>query len=138
MAIPVKFDKAHALYLLDCLSTGKPIQPKDPRGFTGDDMLALAGACYFGAMSQGPGAWAQNVEAFQSKVKEHREAVSLNFETCLLAAIEFYGVLTDLVKHEEYDARQEPKALALVGANEIVGKTFAPVRGFKGMKNLME
>jgi hypothetical protein len=53
MAIMVKFNEARAQYPLQCLAVGTPIRPGQD-GWTGNDMLALAGACFFGAMSQGP------------------------------------------------------------------------------------
>ena len=51
--INIHFEKERAEYLLECLIDGKPIEPPDI-GWTIDDMLALAGACFFAAMIQGP------------------------------------------------------------------------------------
>jgi hypothetical protein len=56
--IKVDCTKARAEYLLNCLNTGQPIEPSGKgAGWTGDDMLMLAGFCLFGASSQGPAAW---------------------------------------------------------------------------------
>jgi len=52
--IMVKFEKQRAQEILKCLQNGEPIKPAGPDGWSGNDALALAGACYFMAMSQGP------------------------------------------------------------------------------------
>jgi hypothetical protein len=111
MAIAIKFDKDRAQHYLDCLAQGKDI--KAPAGgWTGNDMLALAGACHFGAMSQGP--------------------QSFWFFIDLGAAIEFYSQLTMLVQDEEYDNSFRPEAFALV-SKTIEGEVhqyMKPVKGF--------
>src|SRR5689334_4966595 len=92
MAIIVKFNKARAEYLVRCLSSGTPINPEQD-GWSGNDMLALAGACLFGAMSQGPRSfWAQDIPKNLSA--ERRQAKEATFFNDLHAAIEFYGHLT--------------------------------------------
>jgi hypothetical protein len=55
-AITIKFNKARAQYLLKCLAAGTPSRPVQ-QGWSGNDMLALAGACFCGALSQGPPAF---------------------------------------------------------------------------------
>jgi hypothetical protein len=55
--IKVTITRARAEELLAALDSGKALTPSGEAGWTGDDMLALAGFCLFGAMSQGPAAW---------------------------------------------------------------------------------
>src|SRR5262245_38083433 len=103
MAIGIKFDKARAEQVLDCLAHGKPIPPGSARGWTAHDMVALAGTCFLAAMSQGPALY-QHTD--WSKVpNEHREAVEETLFDDLHAAIEFYGQLSILVREKEYDAK---------------------------------
>ena len=129
MAIMVKFDKARAQYLLKCLAAGNPIRPEQ-EGWNGNDMLALAGACFFGASSQGPASfWPHDIPA--NLHPEYREAVEANFFHDLHAAVEFYGHLTMLVKDEAYDAGYDANVKALVTQEGDVLKTVHPVSGIK-------
>ncbi len=50
MAIGTQFEKSKTEYFLDCLATGKSIEGVR----TVDDMLALAGACFFSVLSLAP------------------------------------------------------------------------------------
>ena len=99
--ISISFDKAEAERFIDCLKTGKPIA-SSPQGWTSKDMLALAGACVFGAFSQGP------LLNHQLKVgglhDEHREALMETLLADLYAALKYYSYLTMLVCSGEYDA----------------------------------
>jgi hypothetical protein len=130
MAIAIKFDKDRAQHYLDCLAQGKDI--KAPAGgWTGNDMLALAGACHFGAMSQGPQSfWLKEIPA--DLHAEHAEQKEEQFFIDLGAAIEFYSQLTMLVQDEEYDNSFRPEAFALV-SKTIEGEVhqyMKPVKGF--------
>jgi hypothetical protein len=129
MAIRVEFMKSHAEYLLDCLGTGKPINPRSPMGWTGDDLLALAGACLCRAMSLDPEGWALKAGTFQKSKPEQ-------LEVNLHAAIGLYAKLSRSVQDGQYDSCNEPESIALVTAEELAGQKFAPVKGFKGKKNL--
>jgi hypothetical protein len=61
--IKVDCKKSRAEFLLDCLASGQPIGPSgEVSGWSGNDMLMLAGFCLFGAMSQGPEAWGPLVD----------------------------------------------------------------------------
>jgi hypothetical protein len=73
VAIGIKFDKAKAGHFLDSITNGKPVLPQDPRGWSGADLLALAGACHFAAMSHGPALY-QDTD-FSKLPGERREAI---------------------------------------------------------------
>jgi len=51
--LPISFNKDTALRFLDCLTNGKPIEPEQP-GWSVDDMLQLAGACFLALAVHGP------------------------------------------------------------------------------------
>jgi hypothetical protein len=124
MPMPIFFSKARAEYLLDRLSTGKPIEGVR----TVNDFLALAGACYFAAMSHGPPRlggreWSELPE-------ERREAGEETHVADTLLAIEFYAQLTMMVKHGEYDTHWEGEASAIVFWNEDT-KALHPLRGYR-------
>jgi hypothetical protein len=129
MAIMVKFNKSRAQYLLKCLASGTPIQP-EREGWRGNDMLALAGACFFGAMSQGPAAfWPHNIP--KNLPPEYREAEEATFFNDLHAAVEFYGHLTMQVQDETYDNGYDPHVMALVTQEGDVHKSIQPISGIK-------
>jgi hypothetical protein len=52
MPVGINFSKAKAERFIDALDHGRPIEPMGNR-WTTDDMLALAGAAHFAAMSHG-------------------------------------------------------------------------------------
>lgn len=52
MVIMVKFNNAHAQCLMRCLASGNLIR-SEREGWSGNAMLALAGACSFGAAIHG-------------------------------------------------------------------------------------
>jgi hypothetical protein len=129
MAILIKFNKARAQYLLQCLASGTPIHPEQER-WSGNDMLALAGASNFGAMSQGPTSfWPHYVPNNLSS--EYREAEELAFFNDLHAAVEFYGHLMMQVQDGTYDNGYAPDVKALVTQEGDVHKSIQPISGFK-------
>jgi hypothetical protein len=72
-------------------------------------MLALAGACHFGAVSQGPQSfWLREIPA--DLHPEHVEQKEDQFFT----AIEFYSQLTMLVQDKQYDESFRPQVAAIV------------------------
>jgi hypothetical protein len=62
--VKVTMTRAKAEELISALANGRPLTPTGADGWSGDDMLALAGFCMFGAMSQGPAAWNTEEPAF--------------------------------------------------------------------------
>ena len=130
MAIAVKFDKSRAVYYLDCLANGRPVEPT-AGGWTGNEMLALAGACFFGAMSQGPQSfWLKEIP--ETLHPEHRELVEQTFDNDLHAAIEFYSHLTTQVADDQYDSAYAPQVVALVSQEGDLKKNLVPIKGIKG------
>ncbi len=127
--VVVKFNKTRAEQILHCLNTGTPITPSGD-GWTGNDMLAVAGACFYAAMSQGPASfWLRDISA--NLHTEHREAEELQFMNDLRAAVEFYAELTRLVRDEAYDDKCEVNVVAMATQEGEVSRSFTPVKGFK-------
>jgi len=133
----VDFHKERAEYLIDCIANGKPIEPSTSAGWTYNDMLALAGACHFGALSHGRvdlRAMKGEEEARQwleSLPKEHREANEEMWFNDVAAAIEFYSHLTMLVKDGKYDHQAEKHLVAFVSQVGSSQKRLHPLKGFK-------
>jgi len=133
MAIKVKFNKARAQYLLQCLASGAPIEP-ETRAWTGNDMLALAGACFFGALSQGPASfWGRDIP--EHLHAEYREAEEETFVNDLHAAVEFYGQLTLLVQDKTFDAGYESNVLSLVTQEGTVHNIVRTITGTKASRD---
>ena len=128
---PIHFRKERAEYLLDCLATGKPIVPSQSLGWTIDDMMALAGACHFAAMSHGPCVSKAKRIDITKLPKEYQEATEMTFVSDLRAAVEFYSQLTMLVKDGEYDSHFEPYMVAVVTQTGDVRNSVAPLEGHK-------
>jgi hypothetical protein len=127
--IIVNFNKARAEQLLNCLRTGAPIAPRG-QGWAGNDMLALAGACFYAAMSQGPASfWLRDIP--DNLHAEHTEAEVSQFLNDLRAAIEFYSELTRLVHDDEYDEKCDPDVIAKATQEGEVRRSVTPLRGFK-------
>jgi hypothetical protein len=133
---PVNFRKERAEYLLDCLATGKPIAPSQAGEWTIDDMMALAGACHFGAMSHGPIlATVMGIDTTKLP-KEYQEAHEETLFADLRAAIEFYGHLTMLVEDGQYDSEFEPCMVAAVRQTGDVQSSVTVVQGHKSQRGL--
>lgn len=92
MSIPLEFTKARAEHLIACLSGGKPIAPEGGGGWTGRDMLFVAGACFFGALSQGPEGWEESDE----------ETFMNNLFGTLYVYSEFMEMVADKMFENEY------------------------------------
>lgn len=105
---PLNFEKSRAERFLQCLATGEPIG----KVHTIDEMVGLAGACFFALMSHGPiirkmAAEMQGKELETPQTQEHAEADDEMIFSDLHAAIEFSGHLTMMVKDGLYDDRCE-------------------------------
>jgi hypothetical protein len=133
--IAIHFDKEKAQQYLRSIKTGtaveKPspdMQGSAPAGWTGNDLLALAGACFTVAMSQGPHFYAP--KALESLPKERSEAIEETFMADLRAAVQYYGQLTMQVLDGDYDQEFEPTLTAAlrVEDGEI---NVSPGKGFK-------
>lgn len=136
----IDFRKERAEYLLDCIATGKPIKPTDDSGWTRHDLVGLAGACYFAALSHGPMGYVAALGDTEKAQKaldylhdEHREAVDEAWQNDLHAAIGFYGHLTMLVADGGYDAQYEPHLTAAVSLTGEIERKLMPHTGFKSL-----
>jgi hypothetical protein len=128
MAIPVHFHKSRAEHILDCLNNRKPIEAP-PAGWSGQEMLALAGACLFGALSQGPLSW--YFKDVRQEHKEHREATWETLQDDLLAGIQWHAEATMRVEDGKYDERFDPTHKAFVGKKADGQLAVHPVEGFR-------
>ena len=125
MAIAINFDKAKAERLVEAFNSKKAIDtPRDV-----DDILALAGACFFMAMSQAP-ALHKGVDWSRVGHVEEDEDQDTFFAD-LHAAIEYYGQLMMLVAAGEYDDSFDPRHKAIVMMQDD-RKTVIPVEGVRG------
>jgi hypothetical protein len=97
--IKVAITRTGAEQVLDALSSGSPITPTGGDGWSGDDMLALAGFALFGAMSQGPGAWRSREQEFTQNLE---------------AAAQFYCRLAMMVADQEFQTVHGDGVLAMV------------------------
>jgi len=82
---------------MTALDSGAPLTPTGEQ-WTCDDMLALAGACLFGAESQGPGAWGQE---------------EIDFVRNLYGAVMTYAKLFRMAVDQEFQAEFGDHVLAL-------------------------
>jgi hypothetical protein len=128
MPVGFIFSKAKTERFLDCLANGKPFIPTQAQ-WTVDDMLALAGACYFGAMSHGPVRLSDR--EWSEIPREHREAAEDTSLKDLGAAVMFYGELTQKVRDCDYDEACEPECSGAVFTSED-GMHLVPFKGFRG------
>jgi len=125
MAIAINFDKKKAERYIQALTDGKPIDAAR----NVDDILALAGACFFAAMSQAPALQkAVDWSELDRQPPEEDDEEEDTFFADLHAAIEYYGQLTMLVASGEYDASFDPKCRAIVTI-ENGEKTVHPIEG---------
>jgi hypothetical protein len=128
---PLNSRKDRAVQFVQCLAEGTSIG----RVQTVDEMVALAGACFFALMSHGPilrrmAAQMQNQALPESQASEHAEADEEMVFNDLHAAIEFSAHLTMLVHDGGYDQQCEPVVQCLVTQDDGQ-KRVLPVSGFK-------
>ena len=101
--IPIRFEKERAEYILSCLKNGSPIRPANPKGWSVNDILLLAGACLSLGVSHGPLLYGYS-EADISAFPEERQEALLHD---LHAAIEWFGALTQHVVCGSFDQNFE-------------------------------
>jgi len=130
MALPIVFEKDTATYFLDCIEHGKSINP--PNGqWSVNNCLALAGACYFMVISQGPTTKDGKKIDFDKLSDEKREALWDGHANDIHAAIQLYGNLTQKVKDAEYDAEYEPVFKAALQTTGPTSAKLVPIAGKK-------
>lgn len=131
MAYPIHFDKAESQRYLNSLISGKAIDAPANGQWSINDMLRLAGACFFAAQSHGPPKyWGTGLPA--ERHQEIHEADDERLDSYLSAAIAMYGHLTMLVKDNEYDDHFEPEVTAIVSQTGDVHRQVKPLKGYKG------
>ncbi len=133
--LPINFNKDTALRFLDCLINGKRIEPGGAQpDWSVDDMLQLAGACFFALALNGP-EWAQTTW-WGTESGQHTEHVDAEIEAMmhdLHAAIHFTAQLTQLADWGTYDREYEPRVRCGIKAIDTnVEASVVPVEGFKG------
>jgi hypothetical protein len=138
--IAVLFNKAFAESVLDAIQKGTPIPVPPGPGWTGNDMLTLAGILYAAVFSQGPHAYQAAGLPASAMAKlhgEHREAVEEDLKRDIHDAIEFINDLASQVIDGEYDANYRPELAAVLGRTADGGNVVMPAKGFKGHKDLI-
>ena len=103
---PIVFDKNRAEQLLDCLGSGKPIEPGDDSGWTHYDILRLAGVCFYAATTQG--AVLHSGVDVESLSSERREAIFDTLVAELHAVIQEHAMFVQLVQNDKYDDQFDP------------------------------
>jgi hypothetical protein len=133
---PITFRKERATYFLDCLLNGRPMlhDPGQP-GWTVDEMLQLAGVCFFAVAAHGPvpSPTAAQLQEWDQEHPEHREAEIETMMHDLHAAMDFIAQLTQLAYDGGYD--HQYGALVRCGVQAVdtrVEASVVPVEGFKG------
>jgi hypothetical protein len=129
MAVGINFKKSKAEYLLDCIRNGKPIQPIDlSKGWTQDDMLAVAGAMLFAVKTHGPALLPPEEKA--KLPEEYQEAYEHTFYSEIVSAIEWYGKATMMVNLGQYDEEFEDHHRAILVQKETK-RLVVPMKGFR-------
>jgi len=132
---PLNFNKKRAEYYLKCLDEGKTIEPEQAN-WTVNEMVGLAGACFFGLLSHGPllrkaAADMQGKKLEPPVATEHQEADDELVFNDLHSAIEFVSYLTRLVRDREYDNNFEEFVRCCVTQEGQVTKNVVPIEGCK-------
>jgi hypothetical protein len=134
--MPVKFNKEHAQYFIDCLANGELISPRASAGWTKFDMLNLAGALYATIFSQGPvkitkendSLGLMNIEALKNLPEEHREANEQTLTEDILGAFQWIMDRTFDVIDDDYDERFDNEHFVLIDGES---KKATALEGFK-------
>jgi hypothetical protein len=106
---PIVFNKARAEELLAIIGEGKDI-PAPAGGWNCDQMLQVAGALLFAAMSHGP----VDKSRVDKPSSANGDTSTQSLSDDLHMAIDFYSDLTMMVCGETYDRRFEPELTAVV------------------------
>jgi hypothetical protein len=112
--IHVHFDKAKAQRLLNQLRQGDPLQPPTARGWTGQDLLSLAGACFFAAFDHAD-ALRRGTRSQPPLPRQPCANLDEAFAADLRAAIETLGRLAMMVADGDYDEGFAPHCSLVVG-----------------------
>jgi len=143
----VRFKKERAEYFLRCLNNGQPMTRDCPEpGWTIEEMMQLAGACFYAICCHGPemkfaGMEPQDGVDEDELLKrceppadpEHREAWARSLLNDFHAAVEVVGKLTSLVHQGEYDKDYEASMMFRAGqiVDGQINTEVVPLEGFK-------
>jgi hypothetical protein len=123
---PIVFNKARAEQLVTRIGEGHDI-PAPAGGWNSDQLLQVAGALFFAAMSHGPPAIDKSLE---NRSSDNGDSATRNLSDDLHMAIDFYSDLTMMVCGGTYDDRFEPDLQAVV-VREGAERGFKIIRGGK-------
>ena len=123
---PIVFNKDRAEELVARIGEGHDI-PAPAGGWNSDQLLQVAGALFFAAMSHGPPEIDPQLE---NRPSENGNAVTRSLSDDLHMAIDFYSDLTMMVCGGTYDERFEPDLQAVV-VREGVERGFKIILGGK-------
>ena len=122
------FDPKRCQHFVDALNSRGMIKP-GAAGWTGNEMITLAGACLAGAISQGPFAW--GLAATDVRHQEHAEAQEESFTAELHAAIGAASNFSFDVVDGTFGDQYGP-TVKVVARMTDDGVTFTIVEGTKG------
>ena len=123
---PIVFNKSRAEELVARIGEGGDI-PAPRGGWNSDQLLQVAGALFFAAMSHGPPAIDKS---FENRPSENGDSATRNLSEDLHMAIDFYSDLTMMVCGGTYDERFDPELQAVV-VREGAERGFKIIRGGK-------
>jgi hypothetical protein len=123
---PIVFNKARAEQLVVRIGEGQDI-PAPAGGWNSDQLLQVAGALFFAAMSHGPSAIDKSIE---DRTSGNGDTATRTLSDDLHMAIDFYSDLTMMVCGGTYDERFEPELQAVV-MREGSERGFKILRGGK-------
>ncbi len=106
MAIAIEIDKERLDKILQCLDNGDDL-PAPHGGWSGNEMMLVAGACMFSRMSQGP--LYVDGRSRRDQTLERREATERTFGMELASTINYFKTVAKLLADGHYDdALQKP------------------------------
>ena len=124
MALKVEVKKDRLAYYLACLSEGKPLDVPEG-GWTGNELLALAGVCFFIRMTHGPEGFTP--EQHEALPFEHKEAVSDTLYDDLHTAIEWCCDAAEHLHNGSYDELFDPTHVVRLSERD----QMQPLEGFR-------
>jgi len=132
---PVNFVKERALRYMQCLDEGRMVEPEQEE-WTINEMLGLAGACFFALLSHGPvlRRTAAEIQGMVLEKPEHREHEEADYEmVCndIHAAVACVAHLTMLAWDEEYDDAFEEFVCCFTTQEGEVSRSIKAISGFK-------
>ena len=131
MSHMIRFSKAKAQQMIEALNEGKPIEPPSAAGWTGFDMIALAGACFFVCGSQGPQLHSGQDFDTSKLGDEQREATDQTLLNELHASFDWHAARVREVVDGLYDEKFEPDHKVVIASPEYGEVKVLYRHGFK-------